>query len=121
MLWHCAGVATVTVLRDAAGASRAAQYLCWHPDQSRRLAVAHATMVLPATAHAGLAKIMCVTCEQDDLLDQLQLGAPPHDAWSVAAARAWDAANVAALKPELREALTAAKCRKWAEPAAFSY
>ena len=36
----------MSVLRDAAGAGRAAQYLCWHPDQSRRLAVAHATMVL---------------------------------------------------------------------------
>jgi len=44
---RCAGLATATVLRDAASAGRAAQYLCWHPDQSRRLAVAHATMVPP--------------------------------------------------------------------------
>ena len=45
MMERHAGLATMTVLRDAASAGRAAQYLCWHPDQSRRLAVAHATMV----------------------------------------------------------------------------
>lgn len=43
----CAGAVTVTVLRDVSGAGRAAQYLSWHPDRSRRLAVAHATLVRP--------------------------------------------------------------------------
>ncbi len=66
----------MTVLRDATGASRAAQYLCWHPDQSRRLAVAHATMVLLVTEHAELAKLMCLIAIEGSCSEGARMLAP---------------------------------------------
>ena len=35
---------TVTTLRDPSAQRREAQYLCWHPDGSRKLAVAYSVM-----------------------------------------------------------------------------
>ena len=44
---------TTTVLRDPSAQQREAQYLCWHPDVSRKLAVAYSVMGFQALAEGG--------------------------------------------------------------------